>query len=149
MRSEHVSENRGRKQSVTKEEIFDYLSDKRWHTKLEIAASYEVCPSTVSKRIKELVIDGWGIITGSLGYMLTEPADITDEDMARAIERMVNYMVGIVARQALNAKPMKRLMAAARKMLPKTKDERMIVRKYLVQLTHLIDWQESEDEDIE
>jgi len=40
-------------------------------------------------------------------------------------------------------------MAAARKMLPKTKDERMIVRKYLVQLTHLIDWQESEDEDIE
>jgi len=149
MRSEDRPETRGRAKSITKEEIFDFLSDKRAHKKSEIAISFEVHPSTVAKRIKELVIDGWGIVTGSFGYLLTEPTDITDEDTARAIQRMVNYMIGIVARQALNAKPMKRLMAAARKMLPKTQEERMIVRKYLVQLTHLIDWQEAEDEDIE
>lgn len=146
MRSEDRLENRGRKKIITKEEVFDFLSDKKWHTKYEIADHFDVHPSTISKRIKELVIDGWGVLTGMEGYMLTETTDITDEDMARAVQKMCNYMVGIVARQALNAKPMKRLMAAAKKMLPKTKEERMIVRKYLVQLTHLIDWQEYEDE---
>ena len=149
MRSEDRPETRGRKKSINKEEVFDFLSDKKWHTKFEVAASFGVHPSTISKRVRDLVIDGWGIMTGLKGYMLTEPTDITDEDIARAVQRMTNYMVGVVARQALNAKPMKRLMAAARKMLPKTQEERMIVRKYLVQLTHLIDWQEAEDEDIE
>jgi len=54
-------------------------------------------------------------------------------------------MIGTVTRQAMSAKPVKKLLAAARKLLPKTRDERVIVRKYLVQLTHLIDWDEADD----
>ena len=70
---------------------------------------------------------------------------MTDEEAAVEIERMTNRMIEIVTRQALVAQIMKKLTGEARKLLPKTPEERQIVRKYLVQLTHLIDFQEIEE----
>jgi biotin operon repressor len=141
-------ESRGRYKVLSKEEVFEALSDKEWHRKLEIAGSYGVSASTVSARVRELAEDGWAILTGVDGYRLQEPEDISDEDAARAVEKMTRWMMGVVTRQAISAKPMKRLLGKARKILPKSRDERTIVRKYLVQLTHLIDWDESEEDDL-
>lgn len=140
-------ESRGRQKVLSKEEVFEVLSDKEWHSKHKIADSYGVSASTVSARVKELAEDGWAILTGVDGYLLQEPEDITDEDAARAVEKMTRWMIGVVTRQAMSAKPMKRLLGKARKLLPKSRDERTIVRKYLVQLTHLIDWQDSEEDE--
>ena len=134
------TKTRGRNQVLTKEEVFEDLSDKNWHNKYEIATNHDVCASTVASRVKELVADGWAILIGKNGYRFQEPEDITDEDAAQAVERMTRWMIGIVTRQAIAAKPIKRLLAQARKLLPKSREERIIVRKYLVQLTHLIDW---------
>ena len=139
------SDERGRPQAVSKDAVFEALSDGDWHTKKELANDFDVCASTVASRVRELVADGWGVIVGPGGYQLVEASDITDEEAAVAVERFARYMIGTVTRQAMSAKPVKKLLAAARKLLPKTRDERVIVRKYLVQLTHLIDWDEADD----
>lgn len=135
-----------RPQVISKEEIREYLMDGEWHTKAEIANHFNVCSATIAARMFDLAKDGVSSIIGLAGYRIIEPEDITDEDTALAVERMIGYMIGTVTRQAMSSKPMKRLMAEARKLLPKTSEERMIVRKYLIQLTHLIDWQETEEE---
>ncbi len=59
---------------------------------------------------------------------------------------MTRRMVVIVDLQAIVARVMRKLAGEARKLLPKTPEERQIVRKYLVQLTHLIDFQEIDEE---
>jgi biotin operon repressor len=138
-------ETRGRKQVVTKGEVLDILEDKRWHTAAEIANTLDVCRATISSRVKEIATDGHIVLMGRDGYLLTSQEDITDEDAARAIERMSTWMIAVVTRQAMSAKPMKRLLMEARKLLPKTTTERNIVRKYLVQLTHLIDFTEVDE----
>lgn len=129
----------------SKEEVFDILSDKKWHTTAAMAEELGVSSPTIGNRVKGLVADGWPVLAGRNGYCLVEAEDITDEEEAREIERMMRRMVAIVMRQALVAKPMKRLAARARKLLPKSKEERGIIRRYLVQLTHLIDFQDIED----
>lgn len=121
------------------------LSDKQWHTTGEIADEHDVSIPTIGSRIKELAKDGFGILASRNGYKLVEIGDISDEDAAREIERMTNRMIEIVTRQAIVAQVMKKLTGEARKLLPKTPEERQIVRKYLVQLTHLIDFQEIEE----
>ncbi len=138
--------------TVTKEEIYDALGTGCWTTKRELAETFECHPRTASHRVTDLIKDGVSIINGSKGYRLVVPADINDEDeetvreTARDVEKMMRWMVATVTRQAFAAKPMKKLMTRARKLLPKDKEERMIVRKYLVQLTHLIDWEEADEE---
>ena len=102
---------------------------------------------TVGKRVAALCRDGWPVLAGNSGYRLMIAEDITDAEEAQLVERMLQRMVAIVLRQALVAKPMKKLAGEARKLLPKTPEERKIVRKYLVQLTHLIDFQDIEDMD--
>ena len=139
------TETRGRKQAVSKGEVLDALSDKQWHTAADIAEGFEVSRATVSSRVKDIATDGHTVLMGREGYKLVEPEDITDEDVARAVERMSTWMIGVVTRQAMSARPMKRLLAAARKLLPKTPDERQAVRRYLVQLTHLIDFTEIDE----
>jgi hypothetical protein len=131
---------------VTKEEVYEYLKDKQWHTKADIASDMGCGVDAIGARLKELSEDNVAILCGSDGVRFCEISDITDEDAARAIERMTAWIVGIVSRQALNAVPMKKLMAEAKKLLPKTTEEKRIVRKYLVQLTHLIDWDEADAE---
>jgi len=138
-------ETRGRKQIIGKESILEILLDKKWHTNAEIATELDVCPATIRSRIKEIARDGYVVLMGADGYRLMNQEDITDEDAALAVATMTRWMLNIVARQAMAAKPMKRLMNEARRLLPKTAEERVIVRKYLVQLTHLIDFQDIED----
>jgi|ETNvirnome_2_300_1030623.scaffolds.fasta_scaffold01903_8 biotin operon repressor len=130
---------------VTKEQVYDFLSDKEWHKRKEIARTFKVTTRTISSRMTELARDGVSLINGKDGYRFVEPDDVDDE-IAQDIERMARWVVGIVSRQALSAKPMKKLMTRARKLLPQDKEERLIVRKYLVQLTHLIDWDEADDD---
>ena len=131
---------------VTKEEVYDHLLDKEDHTKKEMAKHFDVSPSTIRIKLSELVRDGVSLISGEAGYRYVEPGDMDDEMTARAVEKMTRWIIATVARQAFSAKPMKKLMTRARKLLPKDKEERLIVRKYLVQLTHLIDWEETEEE---
>jgi biotin operon repressor len=131
---------------LTKEEVLESLQDKEWHTTAELASEKEVSNPTIGNRIKELAKDGFGILAGRKGYKLVEIGDVTDEEAAREIERMTQRMIEIVGRQALVAKMMRRLAGEAKKLLPKTPEERQIVRKYLVQLTHLIDFQEIDEE---
>ena len=130
---------------VTKESVLDALSDKEWHTTSEMANTYGVSLPTIGNRVKELAKDGFGILASRNGYKLVEIGDVTDDEAALEIERMTNRMIEIVTRQALVAHVMKKLTGEARKLLPKTPEERKIVRKYLVQLTHLIDFQEIEE----
>jgi len=132
---------------LSKEEVYQYLSDKKWHTRTELAEVFAVHFSTVSNRVTELMRDGVSILIGNEGYRLTKAEDITDEDIAISVEHMVRWMVGTVARQAVSGKPIKRLLSSARKLLPKTKEEKIAIRKYLVQLTHLIDWDEADEEE--
>lgn len=131
---------------VSKESVLEYLSDKEWHITEEMAQEFGVSNPTIGTRIKDLAKDGFGILASRKGYKLVEVGDVSDEEAAREIERMTRRMVEIVARQALVAKVMRKLAGEARKLLPKTPEERQIVRKYLVQLTHLIDFQEIEEE---
>lgn len=137
--------SRNESKECTKENVYDHLEDKRWHTTAEMAEKFAVSLPTVGNRIKKLVADGVGILAGPNGYKLTKKEDVDNEEAAREIERMLRRMISIVMRQALVAKPMKALAKEASKLLPKNPEERMIVRKYLVQLTHLIDFQEIED----
>jgi biotin operon repressor len=131
---------------VSKESVLESFSDKQWHTTEQIANEHGVSGPTIGKRVKELVIDGFGILAGNNGYKLVEIEDVSDEEAAIEIERMTKRMVEIVTRQAIIAPMMKRLNGAARKLLPKTAEERQIVRKYLVQLTHLIDFSEIDED---
>ncbi len=133
-------------EKAPKEDVLDYLKDKEWHTTGEMARIMDVSKPTIGNRVKDLVRDGNGILAGKNGYKFMEVEDVTDEIAAQEIERMTQRMLEIVGRQALVAKAMKKLSIEARKLLPKTPEERQIVRKYLVQLTHLIDFQEIEEE---
>ena len=138
-------ETRWRKQVVSKEEVFAELQDNKWHSKRDMANHFDVSSGTIAARVRDLAEDGKAVLMGRFGYRFVAASDITDEETAEAIQAMSRWMIGIVTRQAMTARPMKRLMTEARKMLPKSKDERQIVRKYLVQLTHLIDWNEEEE----
>ena len=140
-------EKKNETKRLSKEDVYDYLGDKTWHTTGEMAKEFEVSNPTVGNRIKKLVSDGLGILAGPNGYKLTEKEDVDNEEAAREIEKMSRRMIAIVMRQALVAKPMKILTKEAVKLLPKDPRERAIVRKYIVQLTHLIDFQELEDEE--
>ena len=140
-------ETRGRRQAVTKGEVMEMLLDKKWHTATEVAEVFDVARSTINKRVKEIAVDGHVVLMGQNGYKLTDVGDITDDDAALAVEKMSMWMIAIVTRQAMTAKPMKRLLTAARKMLPKTMQERQAVRKYLVQLTHMIDFTEIDNDE--
>jgi len=132
---------------VSKESVLRSLKDKNWHTCSEIAEELDTSQVTVGKRVKGLVTDGFAILAGRNGYRLREPEDINDEESAREIEQMLQRMINIVLRQSLVAKPIKTLAIEARKLLPKDPEERAIVRKYLVQLTHLIDFRDLDDSD--
>jgi len=134
-----------RTMAVTKQEVYEVFDDSQWHTKKEIAEVFGCSPKTISHRVTDLVKDGVSIINGSQGYRIITPSEV-DEESARDIEKMMRWIVASVTRQAFSAKPMKKLMTKARALLPKSKEERMIVRKYLVQLTHLIDWNEAGEE---
>jgi len=131
---------------VTKEELYDFYKDGEWHTKAEAMAYFDVSESTIGKRLRDLANDGVLMVCGQYGLKLMRPGDVSTEDDAIIIESMTRWMVGIVTRQAISAKPMKKLMTEARKLLPKSDQEKMIVRKYLVQLTNLIDWDEASAE---
>ena len=133
-------------QKVTKEEVCKELEDGNWHTKGDIAASFGVSGRTISKRVTDLIKDEVSIINGQKGLRIVKPSDVVDNDIARDIEKMTRWIIGIVTRQALSAKPMKKLMTKARALLPRDAEEKAIVRKYLVQLTHLIDWDEATDD---
>jgi biotin operon repressor len=135
---------RNEKKECTKENVYDHLGDKKWHTTAEMAQEFSVSLPTVGSRIKKIVKDGVGILAGPNGYKRVEKEDV-DEEVARDILKMMRRMVTIIMRQAMVAKPMKVLAKEAVKLLPKNPEERAIVRKYLVQLTHLIDFQELED----
>ena len=134
-----------RKQAVSKQEVFAELQDGQWHSKRELASIFNVSRATVAARVKGLAEDGKAVLMGRFGYRFVEASDITGEEIAEAVQAMSQWMIGVVTRQAMAANPMKRLLKASRKMLPKSKEERQIVRKYLVQLTHLIDWNEEEE----
>ena len=135
----------GRNQAVTKEEVYEYLSDSAWHTTKDIATSFMVTKTTITKRLRDLARDEVPLINGNKGYRLVRPEDVTDIDTALDIERMTGWIVGVVNRQALTARPMRGLLEGARALLPQSKEERAVVRKYLVHLTHLIDWSDVED----
>lgn len=132
-------------EKLPKESVLELLGDREWHTTESMANEVEVSKRTLGRRVKELVSDGNGILAGPMGYKLMEVEDVTDEEAARDIERMSQRMMEIVMRQAIAARTVKRLAIEARRFLPKTPEERQIVRKYLMQLTHLIDFQEFDE----
>lgn len=129
-----------------KEDVLELLQDKQWHTTGEMADEMEVSRPTLGNRMKQLAEDGFGILAGHNGYKLMEIEDVTDEEAAREIEQMNQRLIAIVTRQAIVARAMKRLSREASKLLPKTPGERQILRKYLINLTRLIDFIEADEE---
>lgn len=136
----------GRKKIISKEEVYEFLREGRWTTAAQLAAHFGVTTSTIRERVRELLRDDVPVLAGPSGYCIMKTDDVTDTDVARSIERIARYMIGTVARQAMIAKPVRRLMTEARKLLPKDQTERAIVRKYLVQLTHMIDFDDADQE---
>lgn len=134
-----------RMQEITKEDVYDYMSDNNWHTVGDIALAQGCCKATVREKLKLLAKDKQPMISGNDGIKLVD-ADTLDEDIAREVEKMTRWMIAIVTRQALTAKPIKKLMLEARKLLPKSKEDKQTIRRYLVQLTHLIDFNEIDED---
>jgi hypothetical protein len=131
--------------AVTKEEVYEFYKDGNWHAKSEAATYFGVSETTIKSRLRDLARDNVLLVCGNRGLKLIRPEDVTTADDAIIVEGMARWMLGVVTRQAMSAKPIKKLMSEARKLLPKSTNERQIVRKYLVQLTHLIDFQEIEE----
>lgn len=135
---------------LTAEEVWDYLSDQRWHTVGEVAASFEVCKATVRSRINVLQEAGHCLVCGRDGWRLIDDTNI-DKETAEEWNRAAEWIRASLGRLATIAKPMKKrsIMAAIRRALPTTPGERQTLRAIGVMLQRVVDAALIEEEDDE
>lgn len=133
----------GRNEKISKEEVFEILGDGEWHRYSKLVAKTGVGRETIKKKVGKLLDDGFCIINGPAGIKLIDKDDVTEET-AGEILAMIPWLIGMVGAMAARAVPIKSIMPAVRKCLPKTTEERKYLRSVMVRITHLIDWQEIE-----
>jgi hypothetical protein len=128
-----------------KEDVFEILSDKEWHTIGELSSMMGCSVPTTRKMIRELLDDEFMILAGPSGVKMIEKDDISEETADEVIQ-MIGWAFAMVGAMARRMVPTKKMLPSIKKQLPKTMKERQFLRAVAVRITHVIDWQNFEDD---
>lgn len=123
---------------ISKENLFDELKDGKWHTYAALINDFDVLRKTIKRCVTYMLKDGWCIINGPKGIKLINKDDM-NEETAQEVLAMLPWIFGLVNAMSIRSIPIKKIMPAIRKCLPKTKEERQYLRSIMMRITNLID----------
>lgn len=140
----------GRNPKITAAEVLEIMIGEGKITTAELANLFDVHPSTIRSKLRELRNDGEAIIHDQNGLMhITKEEIENDENIAESMINFINWTLRVVQGVILCAKPTRPLYPTLRRTIKETltTDERRQLALSCVRIKGLIDYIETEEED--
>ncbi len=136
----------GRNQKVTPEQVLNKIENNGRITKAQLSEDFEVCQQTIMNKIKTLRNDDERIFFDENGYYKLD--SINNVEDTEKFKKYLNWVFSVLKGIALCGKPTKPLLNESKKILKTlmSKEERILLSKYTLQINKMIDYIEIEEE---
>lgn len=131
----------GRKAKILPVEILDTLKSNGQMTREQIAEEHDCCPSTIGRKVKELIHDGENIGFNQYGYFLLNKGDIQSQEDAEMAMAWTNRVITVLKGWAKRGNNHKSIAIESRKRLGNELDreERKILKQQLLLINRVVD----------
>lgn len=136
--------HRGKPKKVMAHEILEHLlSEENGVTKEELAETFGVCKLTITSRLRELRERGVKLVYGGFGIRVI--GEVSDYETAELVNDNIKWFLNTAYAMASTSQNLRPLVHQMREYLPKTREERALVKQMFMRMSRLIDFLDYED----